>query len=53
MSNEIKKTENLEILGIEELESRMEMAMIVAVNGVEPTVNNKCNINNVAGCGVK
>ncbi|MCB1052949.1 MAG: hypothetical protein H6510_02715 [Acidobacteria bacterium] len=47
--NEMKK---METLGIEELESRMEMALLIT-SELDQTTNNKCQINNVAGCGAK
>ncbi|MCB1052953.1 MAG: hypothetical protein H6510_02735 [Acidobacteria bacterium] len=47
---EKKEQTELQILGVEELESRMEMAF---VGVVDVDVNNKCTVNTVAGCGVK
>lgn len=52
MKHELEKVE-LELLGIEELESRQEMAVLAAVD-VEVGGNSKCTnhgCNTVAGCG--
>lgn len=52
MKNELSRID-LELLGIEELESRQEMAVMSVVD-VEVSGNSKCtndSCNTVAGCG--